>query len=101
MIDRRKLMLASLAGIVAPVCAVFAQQASDHMDDHARADEHAPAAQHEQPHADVHAAAARPRMPALRHEVRPRAPGANYQWRAGRWNWDGRQWAWVAGVWYR
>ena len=115
MIDRRKIMLASLAGVVVPVCAVFAQPApddrrpdspADHGPDQAHSADHGPdqarPADHgpEQARPDVHAEAARPRMPALKHEVRPRAPGASYHWRSGRWNWDGRQWVWIAGVWY-
>jgi hypothetical protein len=106
MIDRRKIMLASLAGVVVPVCAVFAQPApddrkpgspADHGSDQARPAGHGA----DQARPDVHAEAPRPRMPALKHEVRPRTPGASYRWRAGRWNWNGRQWVWIAGVWYR
>jgi hypothetical protein len=123
MIDRRKIMLASLAGIVVPVCAVFAQPApddrrpdspTDHGPDQPRAADHGPdqsrAANHGPDQArpaesrpDVHAAAPRPRMPPPRQEVRPRPPGpeASYHWRTGHWNWSGRQWVWVSGVWYR
>jgi uncharacterized membrane protein len=108
MIDRRKIMLASLAGVVVPVCAVFAQPAPDdrrpdqpagHSPDQARPADHG----RDQAHPDMHAEAARPRMPPPRHEVRPRAPGpeASYHWRAGHWNWSGRQWVWIGGVWYR
>jgi hypothetical protein len=103
MIDRRKLMFASLAGIVAPVCAVFAQPAPDHRDDHAM-DNHAMDNHATDDHArpEEHAAAVvRPRMPAPRHEVRPRMPGAGYRWRDGHWNWSGREWVWAGGAWYR
>jgi hypothetical protein len=117
MIDRRKIMLASLAGIVVPVCAVFAQPApddrrpdsptdhgpdqADHGPDQQRAVDHGPdQSRPGESRPDVHAEAQRPRMPPLKHEVRPRAPDASYHWRAGRWNWDGRQWAWIGGVWY-
>lgn len=105
MIDRRKIIAASLAGAIIPVCAVFAQSAPEQRKD-APAVDHS----HDQPHAVDHAAprpaehvaAKRPPMPALRHEVRPKAPGpeASYHWRDGHWNWDGHKWAWIAGVWY-
>lgn len=121
MIDRRKIMLASLAGVLLPVCAVFAQPAPEerkaepsadhgadqpHEEDHGsdRTTGHAPAEAHPvQAHPAEHAAAARPHMPPLRHEVRPRPPGpeASYHWRDGHWTWDGRKWVWVSGVWYR
>jgi len=105
MIDRRKIIVASLAGVFLPVCAVFAQPAHEERKD-VHPDDHAP----ERPHADDHAAhpaehmaAVRPHMPPLRHEDRPRPPGpeASYHWRSGHWNWDGRQWVWISGVWFR
>jgi hypothetical protein len=97
MIDRRKIMVASLAGVLLPICAVFAQPApDDHHSDQPHPDDHA------SPHPDEHAVV-RPRMPPPRHEDRPRPPGpaASYHWRDGHWNWDGRQWVWIAGVWFR
>ena len=103
MIDRRKIIAAGLAGAFIPVCAVLAQQppeerkdapAIDHSHDQPHAVDHAP------PHPVEHVAEARPHMPPPRHEVRPRSPGASYHWRDGHWNWDGHQWAWMAGVWY-
>jgi hypothetical protein len=106
MIDRRKIIVASLAGVFLPVCAVLAQPAHEERKD-AHPDDHAPerphADDHVAPHPAEHMAAVRPHMPPLRHENRPRPPGpeASYHWRAGHWNWDGRQWVWISGVWFR
>lgn len=90
MIDRRRLMFASVAGILAPLGVVLAQPAPDE-----RRDEGPPNHGHEE--------AERPRMPPPRHEDRPPPPGpeAQYHWRDGHWDWDGRQWVWVRGTWYR
>jgi hypothetical protein len=97
MIIRRKLMLASLAGVVLPLCAVLAQPAPD--------DGRGPPAGDHGPDRSVgvsHAPAPRPRMPPPRHEVRPRPPSpTGYRWQSGRWNWNGRQWAWTSGRWSR
>jgi WXXGXW repeat (2 copies) len=92
MIDRRKVMFASLAGVLVPICAVLAQPGPDerrdaHPDDHDR----------------PHPPEGRPAMPPPRHEERGHPPGpeASYHWRDGHWNWDGHRWVWIAGVWFR
>ena len=38
-----------------------------------------------------------PVVPPLRVETVPVAPGPNYVWRPGYWNWGGRRYVWVGG----
>ena len=99
MIDRRKLMLASLAGLAVPFCAVQAQPGPEERRDEAPAG-HGPPRREEEPRREEHE---RPHMPPPRHEERPRPPGpeAEYHWREGHWDWEGDRWVWIAGRWYR
>ena len=41
------------------------------------------------------------RPPALRREVRPARPGADYIWVSGSWDDNGGRWQWVPGRWDR
>jgi hypothetical protein len=37
--------------------------------------------------------------PPLRREHRPERTRAGFVWQPGRWDWDGRHWIWLDGVW--
>jgi hypothetical protein len=92
MLVRRKMMLASLAGVLAPLVSLRAQPGPPPGEPPRNM-----APGHED-HGDEHP---RPRMPPPRHEERPRPPeGEGWRWREGHWSWDGRQWVWVSGRWY-
>jgi len=39
------------------------------------------------------------RQPAAHKEVALPAPGDDYYWVSGYWNWNGGEWVWVKGVW--
>jgi hypothetical protein len=100
MINRRKVMLASLAGVVAPIGVLYAQQPPGERHE-GPADEHGPNRPDQgRPGPVEHS---RPHMPPPRHEDRPARPGpeAAWHWRDGHWNWDGRRWVWASGRWYR
>lgn len=100
MIDRRKIMLASLAGLFMPLAAVYAQPAPEE-----RREGPPPGPEHPGPDHREHAEErppVRPHMPPPRHETRPRPPNPEgWRWREGHWTWDGRRWVWISGRWYR
>lgn len=98
MIHRRKIMFASLAGVLLPFCAVQAQPAPEPGREGAPP-ERGPARPGPE---ENHRPQGRPQMPPPRHETRPSPPhGEGYRWRDGHWSWDGNRWVWISGRWYR
>lgn len=93
MFVRRMMMLATLAGVLAPFIGVRAQPGPGPERDMPQHDMN-----HDDHHDNEHE---RPRMPEPRHEERPHRPeGEGWRWREGHWSWNGREWAWLRGRWF-
>ncbi len=93
MIDRRKIMIAAMGGLMLPFRVVRAQPGPEPYREGPPRDE---------PRQEDHRPPPRPHMPPPRHEERPSPPGREgWHWHEGHWSWNGRQWVWIRGRWYR